>query len=173
MVFAVIGLHAAEPVSLFDGKTHEGWTRYGGNHDYRVEDGVIIGKLVAGEASSYLCTDKQFGDFELLFEVKYLVRSVNSGCQIRSLIRQEDGEKNFMKKGADPSEVAWRNIRIIELGDEKDQSNEAQPIESNQHAAGPVDKSSQPTESEWKPRIAWVISCPISAAEIELIPSLP
>ena len=102
MVFAVIGLHAAEPVSLFDGKTHEGWTRYGGNHDYRVEDGVIIGKLVAGEASSYLCTDKQFGDFELLFEVKYLVGSVNSGCQIRSLIRQEDGEKNFMKKGAEP-----------------------------------------------------------------------
>jgi len=93
-------LHAAEPVSLFDGKTLEGWTRYGGKHEYSVRDGMIVGKVVEGEGSSYLCTDRQFGDFELLFEVKYLVGSVNSGCQIRSLIRKEDGEKNFMKKGA-------------------------------------------------------------------------
>lgn len=90
---------AAEVVELFDGKTLDGWTRYGGKHEYSVRDGLIVGKVVEGEASSYLCTDRQFGGFELLFEVKYLVGGVNSGCQLRSLIRKEDGEKNFMKKG--------------------------------------------------------------------------
>jgi len=93
------GLPAAEWVELFDGKTLDGWTRYGGEHEYSVRDGLIIGKVVEGETSSYLCTDRQFGDFELTFEVKYLVGGVNSGCQLRSLIRKEDGEKNFMKKG--------------------------------------------------------------------------
>ena len=92
-------LQAGEPIDLFDGKTLDGWTRYGGEHEYSVRDGLIIGKVVEGEASSYLCTDRQFGDFELTFEVKYLVGGVNSGCQLRSLIRKEDGEKNFMKKG--------------------------------------------------------------------------
>jgi len=92
-------LHAEESVDLFDGNTLSGWTRYGGAHEYRVEDGAIIGKVVAGEGSAYLCTDQQFGDFELTFEVKYLAGDVNSGCQIRSLIRKENGEKNFMKKG--------------------------------------------------------------------------
>jgi hypothetical protein len=93
-------LPAAEVVELFDGKTLDGWTRYGGEHEYSVRDGLIIGKVVEGETSSYLCTDRQFGDFELTFEVKYLVGGVNSGCQLRSLIRKEDGEKNFMKKGS-------------------------------------------------------------------------
>ena len=93
-------LHAAEPIDLFDGKTLDGWTRYGGEQEYSVRDGLIIGRVVKGEASSYLCTDRNFGDFELTFEVKYLVGDVNSGCQIRSLIRREDGEKNFMKKGS-------------------------------------------------------------------------
>ena len=92
-------LSAAEVVELFDGKTLDGWTRYGGEHEYSVRDGLIIGKVVEGEASSYLCTDREFGDFELTFEVKYLVGGVNSGCQLRSRIRKEDSEKNFMKKG--------------------------------------------------------------------------
>jgi hypothetical protein len=92
-------LSAGEWVELFDGRTLNGWTRYGGKHEYRVEDGLIVGKVVDGEGSSYLCTDKRFSDFELTFEVKYLVGAVNSGCQIRSLIRKDDGEKSFMKKG--------------------------------------------------------------------------
>ena len=101
-VFFVLAssLSAAEVVELFDGKTLDGWTRYGGEHEYSVRDGMIIGKVVEGETSSYLCTGRHFGDFELTFEVRYLVGGVNSGCQLRSLIRQEDGEKNFTKKGA-------------------------------------------------------------------------
>lgn len=100
MVLAGSHLHAAGRTDLFDGKTLVGWIRYGGEHEYTVRDGLIIGKVVEGETSSYLCTDRHFGDFELTFEVKYLVGGVNSGCQLRSLIREEDGEKKFMKKGA-------------------------------------------------------------------------
>jgi len=100
MMLAGSYLQAGEPIDLFDGKTLDGWTSYGGKHEYSVRDGLIIGKVVEGEASSYLCTDRQFDDFELTFEVKYLVGGVNSGCQLRSLIRTENGEKNFMKKGS-------------------------------------------------------------------------
>ena len=99
-VGALLNSSASEAVSLFDGKTLQGWTQYGGQHEYRVQDGMIIGKVVGGEASSYLSTDQQFGDFELIFEFKYLLGDVNTGCQIRSLVRQEDGEKNYMKKGS-------------------------------------------------------------------------
>ena len=41
-------LSAADPVELFDGKTLDGWTRYGGEHEYSVRDGLIIGKVVEG-----------------------------------------------------------------------------------------------------------------------------
>jgi len=70
-------------VSLFDGKTLEGWTQRNGTATYRVEDGGIVGKTTEGSPNSFLCTDKQYGDFDLKFEVKVDDR-LNSGVQIRS-----------------------------------------------------------------------------------------
>ena len=73
-------------VSLFDGKNLDGWTRRNGTATYRAEDGAIIGKTKEGSPNSFLCTDKQYGDFELKFEVKVDNR-LNSGVQIRSNTR--------------------------------------------------------------------------------------
>lgn len=69
--------------SLFDGKTLQGWTQKNGTATYRVEDGVIVGKTSDGSPNSFLCTDKEYGDFELRFEVK-VDDQLNSGVQIRS-----------------------------------------------------------------------------------------
>jgi len=68
---------------LFDGKTLNGWTQKNGTATYRVEDGTIVGKTSEGSPNSFLCTDRDYGDFELRFEVK-VDDPLNSGVQIRS-----------------------------------------------------------------------------------------
>lgn len=70
-------------VSLFDGKTLDGWQQRNGTATYRVEDGAVIGKTAEGSPNSFLCTKKDYGDFELELEVKVDDR-LNSGIQIRS-----------------------------------------------------------------------------------------
>ncbi|MDG2127713.1 MAG: DUF1080 domain-containing protein [Fuerstiella sp.] len=98
-VVAGIGIKAAEPADLFDGKTLRGWQRQQGVAEFRVENGMIIGKTVKDAGNTLLCTTKHYTDFDLTFEVRFLSKPVNSGCVIRSLIRKEDGEKRYMKKG--------------------------------------------------------------------------
>ncbi|MCA9153707.1 MAG: DUF1080 domain-containing protein [Planctomycetales bacterium] len=75
-------------VDLFNGKTLDGWTQKNGTATYRVEDGAVVGKTNEGSPNSFLCTDKDYGDFELTFEVK-VDDALNSGVQIRSASIQE------------------------------------------------------------------------------------
>jgi len=70
-------------VSLFDGKSLDGWTQRNGTATYRVEDGAIVGRTAKNSPNSFLCTDKAYCDFELLFDVM-VDKGLNSGCQIRS-----------------------------------------------------------------------------------------
>ena len=76
-------------VSLFDGKTLEGWQQHGGAAKYDVEDGTVVGTAVAGTPNSFLCTDRHFGDFVLELEFK-VDDGLNSGVQIRSHVYDED-----------------------------------------------------------------------------------
>jgi hypothetical protein len=69
---------------LFNGEDLSGWVRKNGTADYRVEDGVIVGTTAEGSPNSFLCTDRDYGDFVLMFQVKVDPR-LNSGVQIRSL----------------------------------------------------------------------------------------
>ena len=71
-------------VSLFDGTTLAGWKQAEhGQAEYKVLDRTIYGKTVEGSPNSFLMSEKQYGDFELEFEVK-VHDELNSGCQIRS-----------------------------------------------------------------------------------------
>lgn len=68
---------------LFDGKSLDGWVQRAGKAKYAVEDGMIVGTTVPGEPNSFLCTDKDYGDF--ILEVEFKVDpKLNSGVQIRS-----------------------------------------------------------------------------------------
>jgi quinoprotein glucose dehydrogenase len=72
--------------SLFNGSTLDGWVHLNGSHTYSVEDGVIVGRTAEGSENSFLCTRREFADFELELEV--MVDSVtNSGIQIRSQVK--------------------------------------------------------------------------------------
>jgi hypothetical protein len=76
-------------VSLFDGKTLDGWEQKNGTAKYEVKDGAVLGSTVEGSPNSFLCTTKDYGDFELEYETKLLRDDLNSGVQIRSHSRPD------------------------------------------------------------------------------------
>lgn len=71
---------------LFDGESLVGWTQRNGTATYAVEDGAIVGRTQEGSPNSFLCTDGEYGDFELMFDVQ-VDDALNSGVQIRSQTR--------------------------------------------------------------------------------------
>ena len=78
---------AADWVNLFDGKTLDGWIQKNGTAKYKVVDGTIHGTTNEGSPNSFLCSAKEYGNFELEFEVK-VHDSLNSGVQIRSKTKE-------------------------------------------------------------------------------------
>lgn len=82
-------------VSLFDGKTLEGWIQKNGTATYCVDNGAIVGTTTKGSPNSFLCTKKEYGDFELEFEVKLINNELNSGVQIRSQTKEAKGDRKF------------------------------------------------------------------------------
>jgi len=90
-------------IQLFDGKTLTGWKMADhGKAKYTVEDGTIHGVTVEGSPNSFLMSEREFGDFELEFEVK-VHDQLNSGCQIRSRGKTEaDVEAEAAKSGRKP-----------------------------------------------------------------------
>lgn len=74
--------------SLFNGKDLTGWVQHNGTATYRVEDGTIVGRTSEGSPNSFLCTEREYSDFELTFDVK-VDDALNSGVQIRSVSKPE------------------------------------------------------------------------------------
>ncbi|HEX9794502.1 MAG TPA: DUF1080 domain-containing protein [Planctomycetota bacterium] len=94
---------AAEWQSLFDGKTLAGWTQRNGTATYRVEsagtaDAAIVGRTTEGSPNSFLCTNRDYSDFELKFEVK-VDSQLNSGVQIRSQTQDSPAVSNGRVNG--------------------------------------------------------------------------
>ena len=78
------GSGGSDWIQLFDGTTLNGWVHLNGAHTYTVEDGAIVGRTVESSASmnSFLCTTREFDDFELELETM-VDRVTNQGIQIR------------------------------------------------------------------------------------------
>ena len=105
---------------LFDGKSLDGWIQRGGKAKYTVASGEIIGTSVPKTSNSFLCTDRDYGDFELELEFK-VDPKLNSGIQIRSqcfdeprelktdakTIRIPAGRVHGYQVEIDPSDRAW------------------------------------------------------------------
>jgi len=75
---------------LFNEKDLSGWKKIGGTATFEAKDGAIrgFGKEIKG--NTFLRTEKDFGDFILTFQFKFLDKSGNSGCMFRGL---QKGEK--------------------------------------------------------------------------------
>lgn len=74
---------------LFDGKTLDGWVQRGGEAKYEVADGCVVGTTKTGTPNSFLCTDRDYGDFVLLVDFK-VDDGMNSGVQFRSQCFDEE-----------------------------------------------------------------------------------
>ena len=105
---------------LFDGKSLDGWKQHGGKANYKVEEEQIVGSSVPNTSNSFLCTEKEYGDF--ILEVEFKVDpTLNSGVQIRSQVFDQpqeaeiDGKKfkfaadrvHGYQVEIDPSDRAW------------------------------------------------------------------
>jgi hypothetical protein len=91
LLIAVTPATAAEKpwVSLFDGRSIDNWVVKGGNATFKVENGVIVGTTgPAGGINTFLCTPRDYADFELELEV-WTDKDMNSGVQIRSHVFAE------------------------------------------------------------------------------------
>lgn len=85
-----IGATASEPVEpgftpLFDGKTLAGWE--GKTGVFRVAEGAIVAGSLAAKIpnNEFLCTEKEYGDFELRLQAKLVGQGENAGVQFRSV----------------------------------------------------------------------------------------
>ncbi|WP_406684690.1 DUF1080 domain-containing protein [Seonamhaeicola sp. MEBiC1930] len=95
-------------VDLFDGKTLNGWSKIGGNANYKVENGAIVGVTVKNTPNTFLRSDNMYGDF--ILELDYKVDStMNSGIQIRSNSFENymNGRVHGYQVEIDPSDRAW------------------------------------------------------------------
>jgi hypothetical protein len=86
LMIGIFQISAADGVSLFDGKTLNGWE--GDTKTWRVENGAIVaGELTRKQPhNDFLATTREFGNFELRLQYKIEGSNgfVNGGVQFRS-----------------------------------------------------------------------------------------
>jgi hypothetical protein len=87
-VFTLPTRAASDWVPLFDGKTLNGWIAKGGTAKYHVEKDMIVGTTVEKSKNTFLCTKRDYADFELVVDI-LCAKELNSGIQIRSHVYEK------------------------------------------------------------------------------------
>jgi Domain of Unknown Function (DUF1080) len=97
--------------NLINGKDLTGWKRLGGTAEYKVEDGIIVGRTVANSRNTFLVTEKEYGDFILEADVWVEDEEGNAGLQTRSHFDAKafDGEGKVYGRQCeiDPTPRRW------------------------------------------------------------------
>jgi len=94
------GAVAAERISLFDGKTLDGWeVRAGEEPWWRVQDGAITGGSLEQQVphNTFLASRKSYANFDLRFKIRMVKGEgfANSGMQVRSIREEGPGMKGY------------------------------------------------------------------------------
>jgi hypothetical protein len=97
-----------EWIKLFNGSDLVGWKQLNGKAEYNIINNEIVGVSVPKEPNSFLCTEKDYGDFILELEVN-VDPPLNSGIQFRSLSVDNylHGRVHGYQCEIDPSKRAW------------------------------------------------------------------
>lgn len=95
-------------VQLFNEKDLSGWEQKGGEANYEVRNGMIVGSTVHDTPNSFLTTEKMYGDFILELDFK-VDSTMNSGIQIRSnsTPQYQNGRVHGYQVEIDPSDRSW------------------------------------------------------------------
>lgn len=93
---------------LFDGRSLNGWE--GNLEAFRVQDGAIVGGRLDRPMprNEYLCTKKEYANFELRFNCRLIGKDVNGGVQIRS--QRIANNNNILGYQADMADKFWGNL---------------------------------------------------------------
>jgi hypothetical protein len=79
-----VAADAAASRPLFDGKTLEGWE--GNPAVFQIREGAVVGGSLKENVArnEFLCTTREYGDFELRLKVRLVGEGANGGVQFRS-----------------------------------------------------------------------------------------
>ena len=105
---AEIDFDAIEARPLFDGVSFDGWE--GNLEMFRIEDGAIVGGRLGKSVprNEFLCTTREYGDFELRLKCKLVRGQGNAGIQIRS--RRVPNHHEVSGYQADMATGMWGNL---------------------------------------------------------------
>lgn len=92
LFIASLVLYSQKEWTTLSGVSLDNWVKRGGAADYSIKNGVITGITKANSPNTFLCTKQQYGDFILEYEM-FVDPEINSGVQIRSEVRQENGKE--------------------------------------------------------------------------------
>ena len=73
---------------LTNGKDLTGWKKVGGNGEYKMEDGEIVGMGRKVNANTFLISEKTYGNYDFRFEMKFDTLKGNSGMMFRGLQKE-------------------------------------------------------------------------------------
>lgn len=97
--------------NLFNGKDLTGWKKLGGDANFKVENGAIVGTTVMNTRNTFLVTEKEYGDFVLELDIMVEDPEGNSGVQTRShfdpLGNEGKGKVFGRQCEVDPSPRKW------------------------------------------------------------------
>ncbi len=126
-------------VAIFDGKTFAGWEG-DTKRTFRIEDGAIVGGSLKERIArnEFLCTTKQYDDFELRLRFKVVGDGANAGVQIRS--QRIPNHHEMIGYQADLGDSWWgclydesRRRRVLAGPDEKDRGKHVKPGQWNDY----------------------------------------
>lgn len=109
----------AEWRPLLTDETISSWTVEGESKaDFKIADGVVTGQPVGNAPkNSFLCSPKEFQNFELEFSFRIAPTSLNSGVQFRSRVRQDGivAGPQLEMEVEDPSDIGFMKRRVYPL----------------------------------------------------------
>ncbi len=91
LIITAAGCQKSDWRTLFNGKNFDGFVQLGGQAQYVVENGEMVGISTPDTPNSFMCTTEEYSDFILEFEAK-VDTLLNSGVQIRSHSKDAEGK---------------------------------------------------------------------------------
>jgi hypothetical protein len=108
LLVTAAGCQRSDWQTLFNSKNFDGFVQLGGQAQYVVENGEMVGISTPDTPNSFMCTAKEYSDFILEFEVR-VDTLLNSGVQIRS--HSKDAAGKVLVYGyqieIDPTDRGW------------------------------------------------------------------
>ena len=81
---------------LTNGKDLTGWKKVGGNGEYKMEGGEIVGTGRKVNANTFLISEKTYANYDFRFEMKFDTLKGNSGMMFRAL---QEGIEGWQRPG--------------------------------------------------------------------------